>query len=82
MSNQNADVVLSITKSELAVLDALFTFDDDPAAEDDTAGTSWKSDMSDKALDGIDEEDADVTDAEDLIDQLSAKISHLSALAS
>ncbi len=82
MSNQNqADVVLSINRSELAALSAIFTFDDDPSADDDSAGTTWKADLSDRALNGIEDEDADVTDAEDIVDQLAAKISYLSALA-
>jgi len=80
MEQNSADVTLNISRNELAILDAIFTFEEDSDSDEDEG--TWKAELSDKALNGIDEEDMDITDAEDLVDQLKVKISHLAALAS
>ncbi len=79
--SQQTNVVLNITKDELTALSALFTFESTDEEENE-AGVAWKSDLADKIHNESEDEDSDITDAEDLIDQLSVKISHLASLAS
>ncbi len=79
--SQPTNVVLNITKDELTALSAIFTFES-ADEEENESGVAWKSDLSDKIHNESEDEDSDITDAEDLVDQLAVKISHLVSLAS